>query len=445
MAATISKEDEEDSTVAREIAIDAATVESKHQGFTAADVEKHGLLSNEQSCQQDTVAEHDDAPIVELLPAAIHSISLPQKSSTPHTTRITLSHPFIRDTGAVSTAAIEVINANTTGQELADDDTASLGSVIGDVTAQEPVAEAVVDPRHATTTAARCSMLPQLWKDQFAAPFAADQVRKISEQTTVAAVQSNVVGVRTSKSMSSASNMRPFATAQKCIAAVKSKNAAIEGVHNSKILDMSQANYNSIIQYNTVGIPLVPEIDDGMVGPPKYILVLPSNVKVMEKVEKHASRSRMTAQGNVIMKSKKSTLDNYSMNVDDDIINPNLSHDAPPNGTLDIPTNDDTCDDNDGVDRINYASFGGMKVVLMQEMRPIDFLSKFFSQTNMGLSIYEKVDEFLDFIYFLFSLIWFAVVVKGLKPYKVGKKVAMVLCWVGKGCRERVVGGEKGV
>ncbi|KAL3511114.1 hypothetical protein ACH5RR_030515 [Cinchona calisaya] len=234
------------------------------------------------------------------------------------------------------------------GEELADDDIASLGSIIGDVTAQEAVAKAVADPRHATNAVARDSMLPQLAKDQFVAPFAADQVRKISEQTTVAVAQSNTVGVCTSKSMSSASNMRPFAAVQKCSTAVKSKNAATKGVHNSKILDMSQTNYNSIIQYTTVGIPLDLEIDDGTVGPPKYILALPSNVKVMEKVEKQASRYHMKAQGNVIMQSTKSTLANYPMNVDDDPINPNLSHDAPLNETLDIPTNNDTCDDNDG-------------------------------------------------------------------------------------------------
>ncbi|KAL3520706.1 hypothetical protein ACH5RR_018855 [Cinchona calisaya] len=324
------------STVARETTIDVVAMKSKNQGFTAANVEEHGATA-----QQGSTSSSSDHFAVDSFPKRFYSIYNKNNSLLP----------IIRDTGVVFTAAIEVINANVAGQELADDDTASLGRVIGDVTAQEAITEAVIDSRHATTAAACCSILPQLAKDQFAAPFAADQVRKISEQTTVAAIQSNVMRVCTSKSMSSPSNTRPFATAQKCIAAVKSKNATTEGVHNSKILDMSQANYKSIIQYNNIGIPLDPEIDDGMVGPPKYILALLSNVKVVEKVEKQASRSRMTAQGNVIMKS---TLDNYSMNMDDDLINPNLSHDAPPNKTLDIPINDDSCDDNDWADRINF-------------------------------------------------------------------------------------------
>ncbi|KAL3507137.1 hypothetical protein ACH5RR_032519 [Cinchona calisaya] len=174
---------------------------------------------------------------------------------------------------------------------------------------------------------------------------------EILRTTKLTIVQCDAAGACASRSMSSASNTSPFATAQKCIAVVKSKNAATEGIHNSKVLDISQVNSNSIIQYNTVGIPLDPEIDEGTVGHPKYILPLPSNVKVMGKVEKQASRSRMMAQGNAILESTKSTLDNYSMDVDNDLINPNLSHDASKIETLDILTNDDTCADNDGVDR----------------------------------------------------------------------------------------------
>ncbi|KAL3538210.1 hypothetical protein ACH5RR_001576 [Cinchona calisaya] len=234
----------------------------------------------------------------DLLAGPMVNLNAPRANALDEDVGVVAANKFaIEFTAPVdNVATIEVINANATGQELVDDDTTSLGSIIGDATAQEAIAEVVVDPKHATNAAARGSMLLQLTKVQFVALFAADQVRKIGEQTTVAAAQSNTVGVCTSKSTSSASNARPFAVAQKCIASMKSKNSAMEGVHNSKILDISQANYNSIIQYNTVGIPLDPEIDDGTVGPPKYILALPSNVKVMEKVEKQASRLRMTAQ-----------------------------------------------------------------------------------------------------------------------------------------------------
>ncbi|KAL3538478.1 hypothetical protein ACH5RR_001844 [Cinchona calisaya] len=115
-------------------------------------------------------------------------------------------------------------------------------------------------------------------------------------------------------------------------------NAPIYGLPNKgAALDASKTTSNLTTCDNIIASPLDFGVDSSTVGAPKYTLALPSKVKVIGRVGK---------VGKVNIQATKTTLDNYSMNIDDDLINPNLPPDALINETIDIPINDDTCDDN---------------------------------------------------------------------------------------------------
>ncbi|KAL3522831.1 hypothetical protein ACH5RR_015665 [Cinchona calisaya] len=116
-------------------------------------------------------------------------------------------------------------------------------------------------------------------------------------------------------------------------------NAPIYGLlQKGFALDASKTISNLTTHDNIIASPLDSDVDGGTVGPPKYILALPSKVKVIGKVGKLTSISCMMARGKVNMQATKNALDNYSMDVDDDLMNPNSSHDAPIIETLVIPT-----------------------------------------------------------------------------------------------------------
>ncbi|KAL3498139.1 hypothetical protein ACH5RR_040871 [Cinchona calisaya] len=116
-------------------------------------------------------------------------------------------------------------------------------------------------------------------------------------------------------------------------------------------LDASKTTSNLSTHEDIIASPLDSGVDGATVGPTKYILTLPSKVKVIGKVRKLTSGSCIMGRGKVNMQATKNALDNYSMDIDDDLMNPNSSHDVPIIETLVMPTNDDTCAENDGVDK----------------------------------------------------------------------------------------------
>ncbi|KAL3516015.1 hypothetical protein ACH5RR_022917, partial [Cinchona calisaya] len=204
-----------------------------------------------------------------------------------------------------------------------------------------------------------------------------------NDQACLTTTQDNALSTCSSRRTSSANNPNQFATVQSCGGIVKIKNASvidkftagprpsieahkvsalvvnenstlsIDGIHNPTTHDTSKNTSNLVIQDNFIATPLDSGVDGVTVIPPKYILVLPSTTNTKRKVEKQASRTLMMARGKVNKQATKTTLDDYSIDIDDDLINPNLSYDAPINETIDIPTNSDTCDDNDDDDIIN--------------------------------------------------------------------------------------------
>ncbi|KAL3513835.1 hypothetical protein ACH5RR_026552 [Cinchona calisaya] len=237
--------------VAHEVTVDTAIIESKYQGFTAVGVEK------------------SDTAVAQLDGKDISAVN------------------FVCDVGSNSISLAEHTIAAANAQEFG----------LAGVTRKKAVAadssNASFEVKFAVVYGDSTIALQQ--RSIEGTPSVGMAATIENNQAYLAASQCNLARACASRSKSTTSDTSLLVATQECITLVETKNIAMDGVHNSRALDVSQVYSNSFIQCNTIGSQLNSRMEGGMVGSPKYIIALPFNVKVIGKVENQASKSRMMA------------------------------------------------------------------------------------------------------------------------------------------------------